>query len=430
MIQKSSLPENLRSVSRVLTSDNGGRDDLIAIVLDNTLQIVQFFTDRVDHEPFVVLQHIEHEFLWLYRRTKEMSAGKGGSVIPEKPQAVVAAIESFRDHANRNDRFVKFKTLVGFESVFPLEWDNDAMDVEGAQRYRDAKIAEYAASVTAGNADEWFEVVELCAPVRSNPATFGGFLNLLARRRPNIALGYLTRDEETLSNFIPVILAGFAESDQPDIAASLVDSWIDQGRHLHAIARYLECATNTPEDLVIKVGKQAIRQKDSIAAIGIVAAIVERQLTSLVAPILLPSIEMLTDLKDARWIDGVAFLPSLRTLLGALSEGQSQVLLMNLILRLRVEHQDEHVLSAVAREYPELVLKFFRARIEHKENSGAENLYEAIPYHMADLGKVLGATRQAGSSDGTRLVFFRRQPVHVYGRKAIEEYLSRDHPTV
>jgi len=42
---------------------DGGRDDLNAMVLDDTRQIVQFFADRVDVEPFEVLQHIEHQFL-------------------------------------------------------------------------------------------------------------------------------------------------------------------------------------------------------------------------------------------------------------------------------------------------------------------------------------------------------------------------------
>ena len=65
--------------------------------------------------------------------------GKAESAIPDKARAVVSAIESFRDRANANDRFVKFKTLVGSEFVFPLDWDGDSMDVEGPQRYRDGK---------------------------------------------------------------------------------------------------------------------------------------------------------------------------------------------------------------------------------------------------------------------------------------------------
>ena len=127
-----------------------------------------------------------------------------------------------------------------------------------------------------------------------------------------------------LSNFIPAILAGFADSDQPDIAVSLITEWIEQGRHLHAIAHYLQHATNMPEELVIKVGDQAIRQKDAIAAIGIIVAIIARQLTSLADKILSPSIQMLTGLKDVRWVNGSWFLPSLRSFLECLSEPQSE----------------------------------------------------------------------------------------------------------
>ena len=389
-----SLPEKLQSEQALSSATrcpmDGGRDDLIAIVLDNTLQIVQFFAGRVDHEPFRILQHIEHEFLWLYRRSKEMTVATGGSVIPEKAQTVVSAIERFRDRANKNDRFVKFKTLVGFESVFPLEWDNDSMDVEGPQRYRETKIKEYAASVTADNADEWLGVMEQCAAVRSNDvATFGGFLKQLAARDPTIVIGYLEKREEILSNFIPAILAGFAESDDPRIAPSLANKWIDQGRHLHAVARYLHYATNAPEELVIRLGKQVIKQKDAIAAIGMVALIIERQLTSLVDSVLLPSIQMLTDLEDARWINGCWFGLSLSPFLAALSEEQSEIVLTNLTLRERVEHQDERLLCALANKYPRLVLQFFKRRIDRKESCREQKRYEAVPYHMAELGKVL-----------------------------------------
>jgi hypothetical protein len=236
-------------------------------------------------------------------------------------------------------------------------------------------------------------VIEQCAAVKSNDLatfpSFGGFLKQLAAGDPTIVIGYLRKREEILSNFLPAILAGFAESGDPHIALSLVSQWIDQGRHLHAIARYLHYATNTPEELVIRVGKQAIMQKDAIAAIGIVAAIIERRLTSVVDSVFLPSIQMLTDLEDARWVNGCWFAVSLPPFLAGLSQGQSEILLTNLILRERVEHQDERLLCALAAKYPRLVLQFFKRRIDRKEHRKAENQYEAIPYHMAELSKVL-----------------------------------------
>ena len=372
---------------------DGGPDNLVAMVLDQTRQIVQFFADRVDDEPFEVLQHIEQQFLWLYRRTREIAVVKRESAIPDKAQAVVAAIENFRDRANTNDGFVKFKTLVGFEFVFPPEWDGDPMDIAGQHKYRADKIRDYAASVSTENADEWFEVIEQCAAVKSNDAatfpTFGEFLKQLAARSPNIVVSYLRKHEAALSNFIPAILEGLAQSDQPDIAVSFITAWIGQGRHLHAIAHYLRYATNTSEELVLRVGEKAIAQKDAIAAIGVIVAIVARKLTSLVDSILLPSVQMLTDLKDARWVNGCWFLPSLGPFVEGLSQEQSEALLTNMVLRQRVEHHDERVLCAVAGKHPECVLSFFKARMDHNEDGETEERYEAVPYHMVDLGKVL-----------------------------------------
>jgi len=40
--------------------------------------------------------------------------------------------------------------------------------------------------------------------------SFGEFLKQLAARSPDIMIGYLQKDEEALSNFLPGILAGLA----------------------------------------------------------------------------------------------------------------------------------------------------------------------------------------------------------------------------
>jgi hypothetical protein len=71
--------------------------------------------------------------------------------------------------------------------------------------------------------------------------SFGEFLKQLAARSPDIMIGYLQKDEEALSNFLPGILAGLAESSRPEAAQSLMESWIDQGRHYMARRSPLRC---------------------------------------------------------------------------------------------------------------------------------------------------------------------------------------------
>jgi hypothetical protein len=371
----------------------GGRDHLIELVLDDTRQIVEFFTERLAIEPFEIVQHLEHHYLWVYRRSREMVEGRTQDAIAANAQAIVAAVEAFRDRANANDQFVKFKTLVGFESVFPMEWSGQSMEIERPRKYRADKITEYAASVTADNADAWYDIIRLCTAVQANDAatfpSLGEFLKQLAARSPEIVVGYLKRDEGLLRDFLSAMLAGFAESSKPDIAMSLISDWIEQGRQLAAIAHYLRFAENTGTDLAMRVGQQAIKLKDPVAATRIIVAIVARQLASLVEPIFLPIIRMLNELDDAHWVNEVWYLPSLSDFLEGLSEKQSEAILANLVLRERIHDHDEWVLRAIAGKYPGAVWTFFKERLDRAEGSDTENRYEAIPYHLDELVKPL-----------------------------------------
>ena len=63
-----------------------------------------------------------------------------------------------------------YKTLVGFESVFPPAWDDPNFDLEGEDAYREQRIDELVADVTRQNAEEWFAMLQRCAQTESNDA--------------------------------------------------------------------------------------------------------------------------------------------------------------------------------------------------------------------------------------------------------------------
>jgi hypothetical protein len=140
---------------------------------------------------------------------------------------------------------------------------------------------------------------------------------------------------------------------------------------------------------VSRVGEQAIKLKDAGAAIRVIVAIVARQLTSLVEPIFLPIIRMLTELDDVRWVNEVWFLPTLTAFLEGLSEEQSEAVLASLVLSERIADHDEWVLRPIAGKYPGAVWTFFKERLDRAEGSDTENRYEAIPYHLDELVKPL-----------------------------------------
>jgi hypothetical protein len=363
---------------------------LTSMVLDNTRQIVEFFTDRADTEQFEILQTVEHDYLWLYRRTKELVTDqrKDREEIVNKAKGVMFAIEQFRDRANSRPQFVRFKTLVGYESVFPLEWDGEAMDIEGPEKYRTARIAEYVASVTNDTADEWYEEIRRCASVQSNDMatfpSFSEFLKQLAARSPTIMLNYLDKGDDLLGGFLPAILQGLEQSE-PKTARRLMEGWVEQGRHLAAIARHLRLTKGASADLVGKVGQKALDTKDLIAIIEIIAAVVANDAVDLVDSIVVPGIRHFTAVSDTRWVRAIWFMSELQAFVRKMSEGQSEVVLENLTLSTRIDHDEERILQSIAENFPRSVWRFFKSRLDHKAADDLGGRYEAIPYDLHEL---------------------------------------------
>ncbi len=366
------------------------RTELIEMVLADTKTIVEFFMGTSGNDPLEIIEHLEHAFLFLYRQSRGFTTEAWGDAINAKATEVMSAIEAYRDKVNTSGRFVKFKTFVGYESVFSAEWEGDAMDVEGPQTYRAAEVKKYAESVTDENAEDWYELIKLCAAADSNDkASFGESLVQLTTKRPDIVDGYLQKDDGVLDGFLPAILSGFEKSARPERGLAIVKEWTESGKRLAAIAYYLRFADNTSPDLVVQVGEQSIKRKDVHGAMRAITAIVARQLSALTDTLFLPIMRMLTEQRDTRWTREIYYLRPMGAFIGGLSEEQSQAILDNLVFCSRIDHDEEWILREIAKRYPAIVWHFFKRRLDREGAGTSSERYEAVPYHMTELNKPL-----------------------------------------
>jgi hypothetical protein len=69
------------------------------------------------------------------------------------------SILAFRERANSDRTFVTFKTLVGYDSVFPPTWDSEEFDIHGVDEYRTKAVADLVGQVTQATVEEWFRTV-------------------------------------------------------------------------------------------------------------------------------------------------------------------------------------------------------------------------------------------------------------------------------
>jgi hypothetical protein len=185
--------------------------------------------------------------------------------------------------------------------------------------------------------------------------SFAEFLKQLSAKKPEIVLKYLEKAEDVLTDFLPAVLQGLSQSEQASAARQLMDRWADEGRHLGSVARHLRLTKDAPADLMRKVGKKALAAKDLIALIEIITAIVTHEAVSLIDPIVVPAVQAFTEAGDTRWVRAVWFLRELPTFLSAFSESQSQILLDNLLLCARIDHDEEAVLRWIADKSPAMV---------------------------------------------------------------------------
>jgi len=88
-----------------------------------------------------------------------------------------------------------------------------------------------------------------------------------------------------------------------------MEHWVEQDRHLAAIAPHLRLTKGASLDLMRKVGQKALDVKDLITIIESIAAIVANKTLDLVEPIVMPGIRFFTELNDTRWVRAIWFMP-------------------------------------------------------------------------------------------------------------------------
>jgi len=370
-------------------------NELLACILDNSARIVDFFAIIASSESYEMLQTIEHKVLWLYQRNRGVTATMGADATVSKARdALNASILKFRDAVSANKGFTIYKTLVGFESVFPPAWDDPNFSYEQEAAYREQRIDEFVAEVKEQNAEEWFAIIQCCAQTESNDLatfpSFGDFLQKLGRAKPQVVLGFIDRLDRRLSAFLGVMLSGLAQSDRRADLDTKIAEWLAQERHLVEIAHYVQLAPEFDPALLQKVLALGIKREEDPVVVQVMAAFGRRYADApegLIETIFLPAIEYFTERRDGRWINLVWFLPKERSPLCALTPDQMDIVLKSLVHLREIDTHADRVLGLMAKSQPEKVFDFFGERLSYAASQTDDDRYEEIPFQFYGLEK-------------------------------------------
>lgn len=375
-----------------LIGDESAEEAARVAVLRQSKEIVEFYRRNSGRMGNELLAKMEHKALWLYRHTPDCGDGDELSPVQRAQLELRREILAFRDEINTNERYVVFKSLVGYDSVFAPSWKSDEFDISELDEYRSKRIDEFIEDISNANLDYWKEVVHECASVQSSDLAtfpkFSEFLEKLARQKPSLAAALFEADEGLLSKFLPSLLRGWEESeDGPDVI-QLRRKWVSEGKFLSAVIWSFRFGGKLDPVVLKKALKKAASADDRLALWNLVTIADLRNEDAkggLVDSLLIPSIQALSALGEHSWPR--AAWGRRGSTFKKLNEIQAAAILDALVPAPKLDWDDEEILAAVAETHPRLVVDFFSSRLAHNQEKGAR--YEPIPFEFSRLNVIL-----------------------------------------
>jgi ppGpp synthetase/RelA/SpoT-type nucleotidyltranferase len=382
-------------------------NEFCQMVLENTLTIVQLLADRVSGQPYEVLQSIESDLHSSYVRARQIVDDEefnSRHIAQDLRQAILV----LRDSINADRLYVRFKTLVGVDSVFTPQWESDDFDYINVETYRLQQIELFVDELSNETVAEWFQLIRQCAATESNDTgaftAFGKFLFQLSKEKPVLACALAELGDSRLMLSLPIILTGLSESESQGEYSRLVTRYLDECKHLAAIARHCRFASKPDANLVGSVLDRAVVVDDVRAVFECMAFAVKHHNppeVSLVDPIFIPALNYLIRKQDPGWIDNLWYMPEGQDFFPQLSAEVTGSVLESLVPLNKIDTHSETILALVAKNYPARIWQFLMSRFDRRGDENGHN--DPIPYRLhalkaelaRDVQLAIGVLRQS-----------------------------------
>jgi len=369
-------------------------DETSAMFERDAIVVLEFMRDLVATEALPIVQFIEHQAYWDYYH--------GAS------QAVKDKALEVRDMLDAHAEYQIYKQLIGFEGIFG-EWEELSRSQE-AWEYGDEKrhlaARRFLEEINDTTYAKWRDRILEFSKTRSNDlATFPvyyGFLQSIGEERPSLALELLTDHEEVMEPFLIALMAGLWLSASATKLDQVVRGWLEDGRHLTAIAKSLHKTGNERLELLDEVVGRAITlgARDAIIqAMGVAANLHSEGVAHAKAVFMLALREMARH-NDPSWAQVIWFSQNFQTLVGSMEACERAEVLSTLISLPEIDYRAEEIVYEIGKHDLQAVRDFLIARLKRnrllaKENYSGQRSYEPIPYHLTKLNKLLAQEPEA-----------------------------------
>lgn len=365
-------------------------DRVMSMIFRDSARVVDVIANLSATLSLEMRQHFEARILHLSRHYRTLDSNYSGKAdIEEAHTILLSSIADARRILNEDEEFVVFKTLVGFESVFPNMWEDGGTGFEANDAYRDAEQERLAQSVNEETWEAWKRRVVRAANAKTQDCAtfppFEKFLDKLATLQPELALDLL-KDRNAIPGWTVSPLANALwENNQQEGTNEVLTGWIDEGRLLREIAEaHVYCKRADPM-LVQRLTEQAISRRDENACVALAGAAAKQFSNNQVLwrdTVFFPCIALLERFGNLRWIERTYYCAKAETsLFASMDEDQAQSVLTFLLIVPEIDYKEDCILAAIAKRFPDIILDWFGSRLARSKNLVDAN-YRAIPFSL------------------------------------------------
>ena len=331
---------------------------------------------------------------WRWNRSLPEHLASQPKVV-EAHERLIANMISLREVLNADEEFVVFKTIVGYKSIFPHQWEHEDGDFSRDEAMRNQQQDELVDSITAESWPIWKLRLATAARVKSkDSATFPPyerFLSAIADRQPTLAFELLA-DRSALPDWtIQPITRALVKGGLRGKVEGLLVQWVDDGRFLREIAQSVTSRADDLAALVSKVASRAVDDGDENACITLVVKSIERYAENpqfWLSVIFFPCLVVLRSAGSHGWIARSWDQSGQDSLFANLTAEQSEVVLAAMVGVDRIDEAAEEILKSIALTDHQLVLGWFGQRVEIGLQEPLFE-FESIPYSFQCLHEVL-----------------------------------------
>ena len=372
------------------------RHDVASMIFEELAYAIERMLPIAVEASLNARQNLESMLLHCWRLNRSLP-----NDLESVPKAVAAhkrltsSIVDLRDALNADEEFVVFKTIVGYQSVFSHQWEEESLDFKRGEAARNQRQDELADSITEENWPVWKSRLETAARLKSiDLATFPPyrrFLSAVTTRQPKLAFDLLT-DRSALPDWtVQPIAHALLNSELRECVEELLGRWVDDGCFLSEIADLASSAIEGLVELVSKVVSRAAKKSDETACTILVRGAIRRYQDD---PqfwrdgVFFPCLTVLQEAENHKWIANSWHQSDKDSLFANLTEEQSGDVLVAMLRMGRIDYQAEQILRSIALTHHQMVLVWFGQRIQVSRQEPSLD-FESIPFSFQSLHEAL-----------------------------------------